>query len=79
MFGEALIWYLNSVVAFWRGSPANLILMLIMVSLVIRMLCGRRRGWWAFRCCCRCGCGCHGAAGCCPDCGCPVESDGEEG
>jgi len=78
MFGEALIWYLNSVVAFWRGSPAHLILMLIMMSMIFRMLCGRRRRWWRFRCCCCCcGCGCHGSAECGPDCSYHSEAESE--
>lgn len=78
MFGEALIWYLHSVVAFWRGSPAHLILMLIMMSMILRMLCGRRRRWWRFRCCCCCcGCGCHGSAECGPDCSGHSEAESE--
>ena len=78
MFGEALVWYLNSVVAFWRSSPANVILMLIMVSMIFRMLCGRRRRWWGFGCCCcRCGCGGHGSAECGPECCCHAKADSE--
>ncbi|GMR12314.1 MAG: hypothetical protein BMS9Abin29_0503 [Gemmatimonadota bacterium] len=78
MFGEALIRYLNSVVAFWRSSPASVILMLIIASMIIRMLCGRRRRWWGFGCCCcRCGCGCHGSADCGPECSCETEAAGE--
>ncbi len=76
MFGEAFSWYLNSLVAFWRGSPVNVILMLIMLSMIFRMLCGRRRRWRGGRCCCcRCCCGCDGSAECGPECSCHTEDD----
>ncbi len=79
MFGEALVWYMKSLVAFWQSSPVSVIILVIIVSMMIRILSGRRRGWWGFGCCrWRCGCcRCHGSASCGPECSCHTEDDTE--
>ena len=77
MFGEALVWYTQNLFAFWRSSPAGLIIMMIMLSWLFRTMCSRRRGGWGWGCCCRCSCCGRGSASCGPDCTCHPEADAE--
>ena len=76
MFSEALVWYMRNLVAFWRSSPAGLIIMIIVLSWVFRTMCSRRRGGWGWGCCCRCSC-CGRGSDCGPGCTCSTEADAE--
>ncbi len=59
MFGEAMMWYLESVWALWRGMAGGGMLPLLLLCFAIWLIFCRRGGC----CCCRCRCRCGGGDG----------------